>query len=84
MSLVDALAALPFVLRHIDDDAMEIRGEERVASKRGKRAIESQEDILGEIIDMFAGSGESDEHTEDHLLVFCHDAFELGRVVQDG
>src|SRR5258708_8154756 len=56
---VVAAAALPLVLRDIDGDAVEVGGDEGCAGKAGERAVEAEEDVLGESVEVFAAAGEA-------------------------
>jgi hypothetical protein len=73
---VIAAAALPFVLGYVGDDAIEIGAEQSFAAKRGKRPVEAEKDLLGEIVDMFPAAGEAHEGAEDHGLMVSDDLLE--------
>ena len=65
-------AALPLVLRDVDGDAVEVRGDESVAAKAGQGAVEAEKDVLGEIVEMFAAAGEAQQGAKDHLLMVAY------------
>ena len=71
-------AALPFILRHVDGDAIEIGAHERLAAKAGQRAEEAKKDILREVVDVVGATGEACEGAKDHLLMIADDLLEAG------
>ena len=58
-------AALPLVLREVDDDAVEVGGDGGVAAELGQRAVEAEEGFLREVFDVRAGAGHAGEGAED-------------------
>jgi hypothetical protein len=54
---VVAAAALPLVLGDVDSDAVEVGGEEGFSAEAGKGAVETEEDLLGEIVEVFPAAG---------------------------
>jgi len=56
-----AAAALPLVLGYVDGDAVEVGGDEGFAAEAGEGAIEAEEDILGEVVEVLAAAGETQE-----------------------
>ena len=71
-----AAAPLPLVLRNIDGDAVEVGGDEGLATEAGERAVEAKEDILGEVVEMLAAAGEAQEGAEDHGLMVADQLLE--------
>jgi hypothetical protein len=76
--LTFSAAALPLVLRDVDDDAVEVGGEGGVATEVGEGAVEAEEDLLGEVFDVGAGGGHAREGAEDHGLMLADEGFEGG------
>jgi hypothetical protein len=64
-----ATAALPLVLGDVDSDAVEIGRDEGVAAKAGQGAIKAKEDVLGEVVEVFAATGKAQKGAEDHILM---------------
>ena len=81
---VVAAAAFPLVLGHVDGDAVEVGGDECLAAKAGQGAIEAEEDVLGEIVEMLAAPGEAQQGAEDHVLVIAYHLLEGEIGVQAG
>ena len=73
---VVAASALPLVLGDIDGDAVEVSGDEGIAAKTGKGAVETKEDVLCEVVDVFAAAGEAQEGAEDHVLMVAYHLLE--------
>ena len=73
-----AAAALPFILGHVGDDAIEVGAEQGFAAEGAKRPVEAEKDLLGKIVDMFAAAGEANEGAEDHGLMVSDDLLEAG------
>ena len=73
---VVAAAALPLVLRDVDGDAIEVGGDEGVAAEAWEGAIEAEEDVLGEVVEMLAAAGEAQEGAEDHVLMVAYHLLE--------
>ena len=71
-----AAAALPLVLRDVDGDAVEVGGDEGFAAKAGEGAVEPEEDVLGEVVEVFAAAGEAQEGAEDHVLMVAYHLLE--------
>jgi hypothetical protein len=71
-----AAAALPLVLGDVDGDAVEIGGDEGIAAEAGEGAVEAKEDILGEVVEVFAAAGEAQEGAEDHVLMVAYHVLE--------
>jgi hypothetical protein len=71
-----AAAAFPLVLSNVDGDAVEIGGEEGFAAKAGEGAVEAEEDLLGEVVDVFPAAGEPQKGAEDHRLVVAYHLLE--------
>jgi len=84
MGVAVAAAALPLVLGDIDGDAVEIGGDEGVAAKAGEGAVEAEEDILGEVVEVFAATGEAQEGAKDHVLMVLDHLLEGEIGVQAG
>src|ERR1700754_281078 len=76
MTLAVAAAALPLVLSHVNSDAIQIRGNQGIAAKAGQRAVKTQEDILGEIIEVLAAAGQAQQGAKDHLLMVAYHLLE--------
>ncbi len=55
---VVAAAALPLVLSDVDGNAIEVGGDEGFAAEAGEGAVEAEEDVLGEIVEVLAAAGE--------------------------
>jgi hypothetical protein len=79
-----AAAALPLVLGNVDGNAVEVGGDEGVATKTGQRAIEAEEDVLGEVIEVLAAAGEAQEGAKDHVLMVAYHSLESEIGVQVG
>ncbi len=79
-----AATTLPLVLGHVYGDAVEVGGDEGLAAKAGKGAVEAEEDVLGEVVEVLAGAGEAQEGTEDHVLMVVHHLLEGEIGVQAG
>ena len=79
-----AAAALPLVLGDVDGDAVEVGGDERFSAKAGEGAVEAQEDVLGEIVEVLAAAGEAQEGAEDHVLMVVYHLLEGEIGVQAG
>jgi hypothetical protein len=82
--LAVAAAALPLVLGNVDGDAVEVGGDEGFAAKAGECAVETEEDVLGEVIEMLATAGETQEGAEDHVLMVAYHLLEGEIGVQAG
>ena len=76
VSTVVAAAALPLVLGDVDGDAVEVGGDEGFAAEAWQGAIEAEEDVLGEIVEMFAAACEAQEGAEDHVLMVAYHLLE--------
>ena len=81
---VVAAAALPLVLGDVDGDAVEVGGDEGFAAEAGEGAIEAEEDVLGEVVEMLAAAGEAQESAEDHVLMVAYHLLEGEIGVQAG
>jgi hypothetical protein len=81
---VVAAAALPLVLGDVDGDAIEVGGDEGFAAETGQGAIEAEEDVLGEIVEVLAAAGEAQEGAEDHGLMVADQLLEGEIRVQAG
>ena len=79
-----AAAALPLVLGDVDGDAVEVGGDEGVAAKAGQGTVETEEDVLGEVIEVLAAAGEAQKGAEDHLLMVAYHLLEGEIGVQAG
>jgi hypothetical protein len=79
-----AASTLPLILSDVDGDAVEIGGDESIAAKVGKGAVETEEDVLGEIVKVLAAAGEAQKGAEDHLLMVAYDLLEGEIGVQAG
>jgi hypothetical protein len=77
-------AAFPLVLGDIDGDAIEVGGDEGIAAKARKGTVEAEEDILGEVVEVFAATGEAQEGTKDHVLMVVDHLLEGEIGVQAG
>ena len=84
VGMVVAAAALPFVLRDVDGDAVEVGGDEGFAAEAGEGAVEAEEDVLGEIVEVLAAAGETQEGAEDHVLMVAYHLLEGEIGVQAG
>jgi hypothetical protein len=84
VSVAVPAAALPLVLRNIDGDPVKIGGDEGVAAKAGEGAIGAEEDILGEVVEVFAATGEAQEGAKDHVLMVLDHLLEGEIGVQAG
>ena len=62
-------ATLPLVLGDVDGDAVEVGGEEGFAAKAGEGAVETEEDLLSQIVEVFSAAGQAQEGAEDHVLM---------------
>ena len=81
---VVAAAALPLVLCDVDGDAVEIGGDEGFAAKAGEGAVEAEEDVLGEVVEMLATACKAQEGAEDHVLMVAYHLLEGEIGVQAG
>jgi hypothetical protein len=84
VSAVVAAAALPLILGDVDGDAIKVSGDESLAPEAGQGAIEAEEDILGEIVEVLAAAGKAQEGAEDHVLVVVYHLLEGEIGVQAG
>ena len=84
MDISIATAALPLVLGDIDGDAVEVGGDEGIPAKTGQRAVETEEDVLGQIVEVLAAAGEALEGAEDHVLMVAYYLLEGEIGVQAG
>lgn len=75
---------LPFVLRHIHRDAVEIGGKKSLLPETGKSTVQAKKDILREIFKVLAASGKAKKCAEDHRLVVAHNLLEGVVDVQAG
>jgi hypothetical protein len=73
---VVAAAALPLVLGDVDCDAVEVGGDQGFAAKAGQGAVEAEEDVLGEVVEVLAAAGEAQEGAEDHVLMVAYHLLE--------
>ena len=73
---VVAAAALPLVLGDVDGDAIEVGGDEGFAAEAGQGAVEAEEDVLGEVVEMLAAAGKTQEGAEDHVLMVAYHLLE--------
>jgi hypothetical protein len=71
-----AAAALPLVLRDVDGDTVEVGGDEGFAAEAGEGAVEAEEDVLGQVVEVLAATGEAQEGTEDHGLMVADQLLE--------
>ena len=74
--LIVAAAALPLVLGDVDGDAVEVGGDQGFSAKAGQGAIEPQEDLLGEVVDVLTAASEAQEGAEDHRLMVANQLLE--------
>jgi len=81
---VVASSSFPFVLRDVDGYAVEIGGDEGVAAKAGQGAVKAEEDVLGEVVEVFAAAGEAQKGAEDHVLMVAYHLLEGEIGVQAG
>ena len=81
---VVATAAFPLVLGDVYGDAVEIGGDEGFAAKAGQGAVEAEEDVLSEIVDVLSAAGEAEKGTEDHVLMVVYELLEGEIGVQAG
>jgi hypothetical protein len=79
-----AAAPLPLVLGYVDGDAVEVSSNEGVSAKAGQSAVEAEEDILGEVIEVFAAAGEAQKGAKDHVLMVAYHLLEGEIGVQAG
>ena len=79
-----AAAALPLVLSDVDGDAIEVGGDEGFAAEAGQGAVEAEEDVLGEVVEMLAAAGKTQEGAEDHVLMVAYHLLEGEIGVQAG
>ena len=79
-----AAPALPLVLGDVDGNAVEVSRDEGLAAKAGQRAIEAEEDVLREIIEVFAAAGQAQKGAEDHVLMIAYHFLEAEIGVQAG
>ena len=84
MSVAVLTAALPLVLGDVDGDAVEIRGDEGFAAEAGQGAVEAKEDVLGEIVEVFAAARQAQKGAEDHVLMVAYHLLEGEISVQAG
>jgi len=84
MAVAVASAALSFVLCDVDGDAVQVRGDKRLPAEAGQGAIQAEEDILSEIVEMFAAAGKAQKGAEDHLLMVAYHLLEAEIGLQAG
>jgi hypothetical protein len=81
---VVAAAALPLVLGYVDGDAVEVGGDEGLAAEAGQGAVEAEEDVLSEVVEVLAAAGEAQKGAEDHGLMVAYQLLEGEIRVQAG
>ncbi len=81
---VVATPAFPFVLGDIDDDAVEEGGEQGFPAECGQGAVEAEEDILGEVFEVFAATREAQEGAKHHGLMVADELLEMEVVILHG
>ena len=79
-----AASALPLVLRDVDGDAVKVGGDQGFSAKAGEGAVEAEEDVLGEVIEVLAAAGEAQKGSEDHVLMVVYHLLEGEIGVQAG
>ena len=72
-----APAALPFILGNIDDDAIEIGAEQRLAAKSAHGTVEAKKYFLRKVF-YIACPGKARQRAKDHCLVFANNLLEAG------
>ena len=63
-------------MRDVDDDAIEVRGQKRFASKGRQRAEKAKKNLLRQIFDVVATADEAHESAKDHRLMIEDYLFE--------
>jgi len=79
-----AAPALPFVLRDVHDDAVEVCGQQGFSAKCRQRPVEPEKDLLRQVLNVFAAAIEPQEGAKDHLLMVADDLLEIEVVRQEG
>jgi hypothetical protein len=70
--------ALPFILGHVGHDAIQVSAQQGIAAEGGQSPIEAEKNLLREVVDMFAATGEANEGAEDHVLMVSDNLLEAG------
>ena len=76
MRAIVASSSFPLVLSDVDGDAVEVGCDEGLPAKAGQGAVEAEEDVLGEVVDVFATAGEAQKDAEDHGLMVAYQLLE--------
>jgi hypothetical protein len=84
MSVTVTASALPLVLGDVDGDAVEVGGDEGFSAKAGEGAVEAEEDVLGEVVEVLAAACQAQEGAEDHGLMVAYHLLEGEIGVQAG
>lgn len=74
-----AAASGPLILGDVDGDAVKVGRKLGIAAKVRESAIKAEEDLLGEIFDVHAGTGEAMQRAEDSGLVLADEYLEAFR-----
>ena len=69
-------AALPLVLGNVDGDAVKVGGDQGIAAKARQGAVEAEEDVLGQIVEVLPAAGKAQESAEDHFLMVAYHLLE--------
>ncbi len=75
-------AAFPLILRDVDDDPVKISRDLRLTTKVIQGAIETQKDLLREVVNLLPVAGQTQQRSKDHGLVLADDLLELGMCLQ--
>ena len=79
-----AATTFPFVLGDVDGNAIKVRGNQGLAAKTGKGAVEAEKNILSEVVEVLVAAGEAQKSAEDHRLMVVHHLLEGEIGVQAG
>ena len=69
-------AALPLILGHVGDDAVEVGAEQGIATEGAQSPVEAEKNLLGKIVHVLAAAGKANKGSEDHRLMVSDNLFE--------
>src|SRR5277367_6098293 len=78
-----AAPALPFVLRNVYYDAVEVGRQQGFSAKCRQRAVEAEKNLLRQVLNVLTAAVQPQEGAKDHLLMVADDLFEIEVVRQE-
>ena len=79
-----AAPALPFVLRNVYYDAVEVGRQQGFSAKCRQRPIEPEKDLLRQVLNVLTAAVQPHEGAKDHLLMVAYDLLEIEVIRQEG